>query len=276
MTDKQDWIGRSGESCPAEWRRTDRSFGGLTDRLLTEARSKPFTTVLDVGCGGGEISLALARAHTNADIYGIDVSPSLYDIATSRSGNLSNVTFMRGDASVWKPDDFRPDLLISRHGVMFFDQPIKAFAHLASISAPEARLAFSCFRDRTQNPWAERISALLPNRIPQTSPNTAPGPFAFARREYVSDILQQAGWCDVEFTPFDYAYIAGAGPDPVEDALSFFQKIGPAARPAAQLPPDERKQFLARLRQYLVAQEDNGIVALRAAAWIVSARAPAK
>lgn len=272
MTSKLDWQGRTGESWAAEWQRTDRSFGGLTDQLLAKASERPISRALDIGCGAGEISLALARVHTNSEVTGIDVSEQLVDVARKRSGYLANVSFDIADAAAWTSATFVPDLIVSRHGVMFFEDPVGAFSHLARICAPDGRLVFSCFRSQEENPWAERVEGFLPPGSVLPPDRFSPGPFAFADQVHVQGILRDAGWIDIAFLPVDYAYIAGAGPEAVDDAADYFQRIGPAARIASTLAPEERAQFIGRLRRYLANNEDGNIVALRASAWIVSAR----
>jgi SAM-dependent methyltransferase len=270
--ERSDWEGRVGRKWAAEWRRTDRSFSGLTDRLLARANAQPVARTLDVGCGAGEVSLALARSHPQAEVIGLDISEDLIEAARERAENLANVTFLVADAAGWRGSQFAPDLVVSRHGVMFFADPVAAFANLAKGAAPNARLVFSCFRDPAENPWAERVAAMLPSGVvPKTIPR-APGPFAFADRDHVQRILEEAGWSEVSFEAVDFAYIAGTGEDAVGDALSYFLAIGPAARAAAGLGEDARAQFVARLRHYLAAEAQDGLVALPGAAWIVSAR----
>ena len=272
MTTKVDWQGQSGKSWAEEWQRTDRSFGGLTDQLMAKASERSITKALDIGCGAGEMSLALGRGHPTAEIVGLDVSEQLIETARERGSHLGNTSFEVADAAAWTPTLAAPDLLLSRHGVMFFEDPVAAFAHLCRIASRDARLVFSCFRTQEENPWAERVEGFLP--IGSTIPpdRFSPGPFAFADQPHVAGILQDAGWIDVSFMPCDYAYVAGAGEDPIGDAVSYFLRIGPAARAAASLTQEEKAYFLARLRRYLTNHLDGGIVALRAAAWIVSAR----
>lgn len=273
MTNLSDWEGRTGRKWADEWRRTDRSFAGLTDHLLRSARDRPFRRALDIGCGAGELSLALARDHPDATIDGIDVSEPLVAAARKRGGNLANVRFTLADASAWMPEDGPPDLLISRHGVMFFDDPPAAFAHLRAIADARGRLLFSCFRSRGENPWASGIADLLPPGALTAPEPGAPGPFAFADPAHVERILARAGWRDIAFEKIDFAYVAGAGGNPVSDALTYFLAIGPAAAAAAELGPADRSAFVTRLEEFLEGHRDGSIVALRAAAWIVSARA---
>src|SRR5690349_18313628 len=178
--DRSDWEGRVGRKWADEWRRTDRSFAGLTDRLLARASARPISRALDVGCGAGELSLALGRGHSEAEIIGLDISEDLVEAARERAAHLNNVMFFVADAATWRGSQFSPDLVVSRHGVMFFGDPVGAFTNLAKGAAPNARLVFSCFRDRSENPWAEQVAALLPEgTIPVEAPET-PGPFAFA------------------------------------------------------------------------------------------------
>ena len=272
MTSKQDWQDKSGESWAAEWRRTDRSFGGLTDRLLARTREFPFRHALDVGCGAGELSLALARGDPHSRIVGVDVSPRLVETARGRAEHMSNVEFELADAAQWHPaDDFTPQLLISRHGVMFFDDPPAAFTNLASLAAEGAGLLFSCFRDRSENPFFTEIGACLPGPVEAPDPY-APGPFAFAEREHVSAILGDAGWGGFAFEPFDFAMIAGAGEDPVEDAMGYFTRIGPAAAAMREMDEAARGETRAAIRRVVENNRHQGIVALRAACWIVTAQ----
>lgn len=272
MTDASEWRGRVGANWAEQWRRTDRSFAPLTERLLERSRAFAFGSALDIGCGAGELSLALARGRPQCRMVGVDISPHLVDTARERGANLANVAFEVGDAATWRPEPgFAPELLVSRHGVMFFDHPRAAFAHLAEIAAPGAALMFSCFRAPAQNPFFIEVARLLPEAPPAADPH-APGPFAFADPAHVEAILTDAGWQGVVFDPFDLAMVVGAGADPVEDAVTYFSTIGPAARAAADLPPEQAERLFDGVRDLARRHMHDGMVALRAATWIVTAR----
>lgn len=268
MTDTIEWQGKVGDSWAEEWQRTDRSFAGLTSVLLdriVEAAS-PDSRILDIGCGAGETSIALAARLPGAEVRGIDLSENLIRVARSRSGT---VDFAASDATLWQGEHWRPDLLVSRHGVMFFADPVAAFRHFASVSAPGAKLVFSCFRDRLDNDWLTELMGLLPPSAPADP--YAPGPFAFADPLHVTAILEQGGWKGVSAEPIDFPYVAGGGDDPVGDAIAFFKRIGPAARALAALDDEGRKAFLAALEPVLRAHLSDGSVTFRAAAWIWTA-----
>ena len=277
MTNASEWTGRVGATWAEQWRRTDRSFGALTDCLVGARAVGDFAAALDIGCGAGELVERLAKAHPAASVLGVDISAELVAVARSRCTDVPNACFELADAQSWSAaSGFRPDLLISRHGVMFFSDPAAAFAHLRAQAAPAARLRFSCFRARKDNGWAAALASALPTPAQAPDPDApdAPGPFAFADPERVEAILSAAGWREVAFEPLDYAMIAGEGEGAVEEAVAYFQRIGPAARAIADLTEGERPAVRERLRAMLASHHDHGRVALDAAAWIVTARAP--
>lgn len=268
----RDWQGRTGDSWAAEWRRTDRSFGGLTERLLARSREFRFSSVVDIGCGAGELSLAFARGRPDVRVTGVDISPQLVAVACERGKKLDNVEFIEADASVWHPADGRGfDFTISRHGVMFFTDPIAAFTTIGANAAADGSLMFSCFRTVGENPVFHELGALLPPPAVPPDPR-APGPFAFADREYVTGILEASGWMEVRFEAFDFAMIAGAGDDPVADAVAYFSRIGAAAAALAEMEVVKRQATLLEIGRLAKANLRDGVVALGAGTWIVTAR----
>ena len=273
MTGASEWTGAVGTAWAEEWQRTDRSFGDLTPALLDAERIGAFESALDIGCGAGELSLALAARHPSSRVRGIDISRELLAIAAARGADVPHLAFEHADASRWAaPPGELPDVLVSRHGVMFFDEPAAAFAHLRGQAAPGARLCFSCFRARGDNGWAVELASVMAPQ-PEADPH-APGPFAFADPGRVTDILEAAGWRDIAFEPVDYAMVVGEGADAADQALAYFQRIGPAARILRGLPEASLPNALERLRAVIAAHDGGGRVSLPAAAWIVTALAP--
>lgn len=271
MTTGSDWREAVGRTWAENYRLTDRSFTGLTEQLLARIGNCEGQNVLDIGCGAGEISIAVARSNKSANLIGVDVSPTLIATATKRGADHANLRFEEADAGSWKPSDFAADKLISRHGVMFFDVPRAAFSHLREISRPGAELIFTCFRSPALNAWASEMASLL--QLPPNPNPYAPGPFAFAEPDHVHGILGDAGWRNIDMAETDFAYIAGVGEDPVEDALQFFARIGPAAPALRALQGDEREQALGRVRDWLERHRSGNLVAMAGAAWIVTAKA---
>lgn len=270
MTTEMDWRSQVGRSWAQNYALTDRSFAGLTQVLLDRAAPLVGDAVLDVGCGAGELSLALARQHAGAAVLGVDISSDLIEVARSRAAGLSNVRFIEADAGSWRDSAFAPDLIVSRHGVMFFADPVAAFANVRDGTANGGRLLFSCFRTLGENAWAAGLADLL--GLPPSANPRAPGPFAFAETAHVEGILAGAGWQGIGFQAVDFAYVCGMGEDPVEDALGFFQRIGPAAPHLRNLEGAARTDAESRIRDWLERHRSGNLVAMAAAAWIVTAR----
>lgn len=276
MFSANEWQGRVGQTWADEWRRTDRSFSALNPLLHAAIRAQPGRQILDIGCGAGQLSLDLAHGRPDAQVTGIDISADLVAAASQRAAELGTprVRFRHVDAGEHADPAAPPDLLVSRHGVMFFANPPAVFAHLARIAAPRATLVFSCFRARPANPWADLFDTVLPPLPAAPVPAYAPGPFAFADLAHARHCLAgeaDAGWDRVQAVPANFSYLAGAGDDPVADALAFFQRIGPAAARLALVPHEDRAGALEAMADILQDHCRDGEVTLPAAAWIMTA-----
>ena len=274
MTTANDWTGRVGQTWATEWQRTDRAFAALTPHLdaaiLAAAPAGPIRAV-DIGCGAGSTSIALATARPDATIAGIDLSSELLAVAARRGAGQANLAFHLGDATVVAPRMAPLDLIVSRHGVMFFADPVAAFTDLRQASRAGAPLVFSCFRDRAANIWASDLIEQVTGTRPPEPAGYAPGPFGLADPAVTTPILERAGWRIDGHTRIDFAYHAGAGADPVADAAAFFRRIGPLASALKDAP--DQTALDARLKAVLERYRTDSIVAFPASAWIWRAHA---
>lgn len=270
MTLAYDWAGRVGDTWADEWRRTDLSFANLSPHLNAAILDvAPETgTAVDIGCGAGGTAIALAAARPALTVIGIDLSRNLVETARGRGAAYPNLRFEVGDAS--ELGGITADLLFSRHGVMFFADPVAAFTRLRHGATSDAHFVFSCFRDVTLNPWAIETGSAVTGAALQ-KPGTSPGPFAFADADHVRAILQASGWTG-DAQPVDYSYRAGEGEHAVDEALAFFSRIGPAAAQLRELDGAAREAGRERLRGVLAARLRNDIVDFPASAWIWSCR----
>jgi SAM-dependent methyltransferase len=285
VTSGADWSGRVGATWSAEWQRTERAFADIA-RVLDEAiisLAPEAGCAADIGCGVGSTALALAAARPAMRVTGVDLAAPLVAIARERAAVLAGhtddradrggrVDFLVGDAAAMLSTIAPLDLIVSRHGVMFFDDPMAAFAAMVRSARPGAPLVFSCFRPRGENDWATALDAAV-GAAPSAAAGYAPGPFGLADRALTLDVLAAAGWRDARATRPDVRYVVGAGDDPIADALAFFRRIGPAAAVLAAAGPDERAAIERRIVAALAGRIRDGAVAFTAAIWIWVARA---
>jgi SAM-dependent methyltransferase len=272
MTNAFDWTGRTGNAWADEWQRTDRSLAELGARLDAAilAVAPEQGSALDIGCGAGGTSLALAASRPGLSVTGVDLSPALVATARARAAGMANLRFEVADAQSLAGAG--ADLLFSRHGVMFFDDPVAGFAALRAAAAPGARFVFSCFRPRPANPWALVVDAAIGSDSPAPA-GYAPGPFGLADPDFTGNVLARAGWVDAAAQQVDFRYVAGAGADPIADAIDFFSRIGPAARAIADAAPDRREAMRDSLGAALRDHAEDGAVTFGAGAWIWTATA---
>lgn len=270
------WNGRVGDTWARMQARLDRAFTPVTAALLSVAAPQPGESVLDVGCGTGETTLAVAGA-IGDDGYalGVDISEALLARARARGEEIgSEADFRNADAAGFASDDAF-DLIISRFGVMFFDDPIGAFANLHRLALPGARLAFACWQPPGDNLWAtlpmQTLAALLPDR-PSADPH-APGPFAFADPAHVETILAGAGWQDVAFDDLPFTMIIADDVDPIPEAVKFNLRFGPAARAIREAGAEAEAAAPALLAAALAPYRVGDVIGLPGAVWLVSARA---
>jgi ubiquinone/menaquinone biosynthesis C-methylase UbiE len=251
----------------------DAMMAPFTDALLGAANLGPEGPwrILDVGCGAGETTLLAAQI--GHDVTGLDVSTSLLDLAKARAKKeeLGNVDFFLGDASrMFIDPPF--DLIMSRFGVMFFDDPPKAFANLARMTKKGGRIVFVCWRSPKQNQWVTLPMSVLQGFVEAGGSAQAegPGPFAFADPEKVRTLLSAAGFSDIKITPFDGEMTMGAAKG-VQDAATYIAEIGPAARAIGELPKEKRPEVIAQLEATIAPLMRGNALVLQGGVWVVEA-----
>lgn len=275
MSSAFDWARHSGDAWTRRWREIDTALSDLASKLhsvlIDVAPDRPFRA-LDIGCGAGSTSEQLAHDRPDATIIGCDLSQSLVQLAQDRLGALPSVQIVLGDAQAIVCSERPFDLIFSRHGVMFFDDPVVAFRNLRAGTSDGAKLIFSCFQDWRSNPWASEVASAAADRM-LPPPGREAGGFAFAEPAYVQKVLESAGWSKCEVRPAPFRYVAGAGKGADEQALNFLSEIGPASRVLDSSPDGEKAAAVERIRQVIDRHCIGDTVEFPAAAWIWSAQA---
>jgi SAM-dependent methyltransferase len=256
--------------------RHDRMLEPFLTMILAEAGIGSGDQVLDVGCGCGATTRAAAALAAPGAVAGIDLSAAMLARASddARSARLSNVSFIQGDAQVHSLDPASFDVVISRFGLMFFADPVAAFANLRRATKRGGRLVFVCWQPMTANQWLLVPSAALAGYVPLPEPGSphAPGMFALADPDRLRGILTDTGWSEVSVSPARTSMLVGGG-GTVEEAVQWVRAGSMARSMLADADPLIEQRALASVRSALLPYADSDGVHLDAAVWLVRALA---
>jgi len=237
----QFWNAKPGEAWTRHQDSLDRLFGNVGSRLVDIAGPTSGMSVLEVGCGTGDLALHLSeRVGSSGHVDAIDVSEPMLDLARQRAAIASrtNVNHLLADAQIYDFASSQYDLVVSRFGVMFFDDPTAAFKNMLGSIKPKGRTVFAAWSSMADNPWftIPRDAAIDRLGKPSPQPPMAPGPTAFADLGYVSGILEQAGYAKVN-THIEEVMLDVLGNE--RDAATLGCEIGPVSRIAKEKSASE-------------------------------------
>ncbi len=264
------WNGAAGFTWVEAQEPLDRMFKPFEVLLVETALARGARKVLDVGCGTGATTLAIARALRGGDAVGVDISEPMLALARARAERERlPATFVLADAEThaFAPGFF--DAVVSRFGVMFFADPVRAFANLRSAVRRGGDLALIAWRAPAENPFmtvAERTAApFLPHIPPRRA--DAPGQFAFADSARVTGILERSGWAEIDIRPLDVACTF-----PRADLVGYLTRIGPIGRALRAADEQTRARITGAVLPAFDSYIDGDEVRFVAACWMIGAR----
>lgn len=267
------WNGRAGCAWVEAQQLLDRTLQPFEDLLVAEVSASAARRVLDVGCGTGSTTRAAARlVGEQGAAVGIDISEQMIDAARAIAAQERvPATFICDDAQKHAFGAQKFDLIISRFGTMFFDDPVSAFAKLRSAAANGARLRSIVWRGPADNPFmttAERAAAsLLPN-LPPRRPD-APGQFGLADARRAHSILKESGWGEIDIRPIDVGCTI-----PEKEITRYGTRFGPVGIALQEADEQTRTRVAAAVRAAFEPFVHGADVRFTGACWMIAATSP--
>jgi SAM-dependent methyltransferase len=264
------WNGVAGHAWVDAQAVLDQMLQPLEDLLVAALPAGDAERLLDVGCGTGSTTLAAARRlGAQGRCVGIDISEPMLAAARSRAEREGlPATFIRANAQTHAFEPAAFDRIISRIGVMFFDDSVCAFANLRSAARAGAELRFVAWRSAAENPFmttAERAAAPLLPELPARRPD-APGQFAFADDRRVRHILQESGWGEIDIQPVNVACML-----PEKELVGYVTRLGPVGLILQDADERTRAQVIKTVRAAFDPYVHGAEVRFSAACWMVVA-----
>ncbi|KCZ61579.1 hypothetical protein L53_14595 [Hyphomonas sp. L-53-1-40] len=267
------WNGAGGKAWVRAQTLLDTAFQPFADILVETVTTANANSVLDIGCGTGATTLAMAKAlGPEADCLGLDISETMISHARKRAAESgSHAEFLVADAQTYPFEAGRFDMITSRFGVMFFEDPVAAFRNLNRAAQPGTQLLMFSWRDPAENPFMTAAEAgarpLLPG-LPEREPN-ARGQFGFADAARVERILSESGWQDVVSEKLDVECRF-----PLSAMDLYVSLMGPVGYAIAQgVDEATRKKVIDVVRATFMEFADGDEIVFTAACWKTAARA---
>ena len=267
------WNGDSGRHWVVDPDRRDAFAAPVAEALLTAASLQAGEVVLDVGCGCGSTTLAAARVvGPSGAAHGIDLSEPMLDVAHRRleASALTNVTFTMGDAQTHPLAPDAHDIVISRFGTMFFDDPVAAFANVAASLRPGGRVCIASWQPLVANDWlmVPGIALLRYATFPETN-SGGPGMFAQSEPGEVRTTFERAGYRDIDVMELDVTLRLGDDP---RDATDHLAATGLGRSVLATIDDARRAEALDAVAAVLHDHMSDGGVCLGAGILITTAK----
>jgi SAM-dependent methyltransferase len=260
----------------------DRQLTPVTELLFEGAALRPGERVLDVGCGTGPTTRRAAEAvGVEGWVGGVDISPDMLAAAaaTPPGPDAAPIEWIEADVATWRPELEGVDAVISRFGVMFFDDPAAGFANLARATGPGGRLCAMVWdrRDRSaffEVPLAVTVGVLTGHGLPTLAPPIDVGAFSLFDRSVVEPLLARAGWADVEVSTHLVQLTPGGGAPPAGAAEGLLA-VGPSRVLTDDVEPTVRAEVLDAVAAALEGHlGDDGNVVLDGSVVRITARKP--
>lgn len=265
------WNGPAGKAWVDAQELLDRLLKPFEELLVSEVRARSARNVLDIGCGTGATTLAIAKTlGERGAVTGVDLSEPMIAVARDRAAReQSSAHFICADAQSHAFEPGSVDLFTSRFGVMFFEEPMRAFANLRAAASAGAGMSLIAWRSAGENPFMTTAERAAAPHLPELPPRKADGPgqFAFADASHVRGMLVGGGWIDVDLAPLDMPCVL-----PLRDLNDYVTRLGPVGLALQQADDATRARVTEAVRAAFEPYVFGDEVRFTAACWVIRAR----
>ncbi|GAA4303060.1 SAM-dependent methyltransferase [Actinomadura luteofluorescens] len=264
------WNGWEGTAWAENASRYDAMMGGFNQPLLELAAIGEDETVLDIGCGTGQLTLLAARRAARA--VGVDISDPMLARARADAAEqgIGNARFDQADAQAHPFEEGGFDVVVSRGGVMFFSDPAAAFANIARALRPGGRMVFIVPQAGGPDSEYAKATAALAPLMRRPSP-AARGMGSLSDPDRIRQVLHEAGLTDVTASPVQAPMDYGTD---AADAADFVLGQGPVRYNLQDVDQSAITGVRQELQAALTAYETPDGVRIRGSVWLVSAIRP--
>lgn len=191
--------------------------------IVMEMASQQITpdvvNVLDVACGPGTVSLALARKYPNLQITGVDSSAAMVGqcIQSAASEGLTNVHFEEMNANSIDFGDAKFDLIICNLAFPFFSRPVESMQGFRRALAEGGHVILSTPGNHT---W-EEFFAVAEDVLGDAVRMAKPFLIKIGQAEKLPPAMTEAGFQKLDISRHELPFEFSKG----EDVLAFFQEL---------------------------------------------------
>jgi SAM-dependent methyltransferase len=258
----EDWANERGQKWCDQLSAMEATLDPVDAPLIDALQLDEPLRIGEIGCGGGGTTLKIfRRAPAGSSVHGVDISPALVEKARTRAvAEQGDIAFYIANGESAPAPAGPYDRLVSRFGIMFFDDPKVAFSNLASWLAPGGRIAFAVWGAPPQNPWMTSLREAVAQvmDVPEPDPD-APGPFRYAGGDKLLGLLTAAGLRNLDVRDWRGKIPLGGGVSPeaaVDFAFGAFS-LGDLLTEADEAVRDAVRERLTR--RYAENLKDGGV-----------------
>ena len=265
------------EGIGKKWVEEDNSMNErlsiLTKELFLRSNIKRDDKILDIGCGGGQTTFdASEMVGENGYVVGADISKILLGLAESKYANTKNLEFKYCDVQNYEFKENYFSKVISRFGVMFFENPIEAFKNIYNSIQEGGSLNFVCWTNVMENEFFTDPTNIIIRHLNKEFPEItrAPGPLAFSEASYVKEILVSSQFKNVKV---EKVYSSISTNDSAEKDGDLLLKLGLGGRLLADANLSKKELSVIRDEMVKISQKrlKNGKITYKACLNYVSA-----